>query len=150
MIFRSRDWRAIKALVCDPAIFPHVSDDFYKTPESWQPTQSEDVIYLLAKDSVGLFGFGIFLPLTWACYQAHMGFLPRSYGAQAIASFKEMLTWMWANSKARRLVGEIGSDNRRAIQFAVRAGFEKYGVNQKSRLRGGEMRDQVCLGISKV
>lgn len=149
MILRSRDWRAIKALVCDPAIFPHVTDDFYKTPESWQPTESEDVIYLLAKDQAGLFGFGIFLPLTWTCYQAHIGFMPRSYGASAIVSFKEMLEWMWRNTTARRIVGEICSDNRRAIQFAVRAGFEKYGVNVKSKLKGGVLVDQVCLGISK-
>ena len=149
IVFRSRDWKAIKALVCDPAIFPYVSDDFYPTPECWQPSESENVIYLLAKDVAGLFGFGIFMPVTWACYQAHMGFLPRSYGEQAISSFKEMLSWMWANSKAQRLVGEICSDNRRAIQFAERAGFSFYGVNKKSRLRGGVLRDQVCLGISR-
>ena len=149
IVFRSRDWRAIKALVCDPAIFQYVSDDFYKTPESWQPTQSESMIYLLAKDSVGLFGFGIFLPRTHCQYESHIGFLPRSYGKVAIGAFKGMLDWMWANTTARRIVGEIAQENRRAIQFAVRAGFREYGVNVKSKLKGGVLVDQVCLGISK-
>ena len=149
VVFRSRDWRAIKALVCDPAIFPHVTDDFYQTPESWQPTESESVIYLLAKDAAGLFGFGIFLPRTHCQYESHIGFLPRSYGTVAIGAFKDMLGWMWANSKARRIVGEIAQENRRAIQFAVRAGFREYGVNVKSKLKGGVLVDQVCLGISK-
>ena len=148
-IERSEDWLAIKKLVCDPAIFPHVSDDFYPSPKTWEPTASDVMRYLLARDEQGLFGFGIFLPDTWACWKAHMGFLPRSYGELAIASFKEMLDWMWARTPARRIVGEILSDNRRAIKFATDAGFREYGRNEKSLLKGGEMRDQVCLGISK-
>ena len=149
VIERSEDWAAIKSLVCDPAIFPHVSDDFYPSPETWEPTASDGMRYLLARDEEGLFGFGIFLPDTWACWKAHMGFLPRSYGALAIASFKEMLGWMWAHTPARRIVGEILSDNRRAIKFATDAGFREYGRNEKSLLKGGVLRDQVCLGISK-
>jgi hypothetical protein len=149
IIERSEDWAAIKQLVRDPAIFPHVSDDFYPSPDTWEPTASDDLCYLLARDKEGLFGFGIFLPDTWACWKAHMGFLPRSYGAKAIASFKEMLDWMWAHTPARRIVGEVLSDNRRAIKFATEAGFREYGVNEKSRLKGGAMRDQVCLGISR-
>jgi hypothetical protein len=149
VIFRSRDYAAIRALVTDPAIFPHVIDDSITKPAEWKPIESEMVVHLLARDRAGLFGFGVFIPDTWACWRAHLGFLPRSYGELAIASFKEMLDWIWQNTRAERIVGEIVSDNRRAIQFATRAGFTPYGVNVKSKRRGGELRDQVCLGISK-
>ena len=60
-----------------------------------------------------------------------------------------MLAWMWQNTSARRLKGEIAQENRKAIQFAVNAGFEVYGVNRASLLKGGVLRDQVALGISK-
>jgi RimJ/RimL family protein N-acetyltransferase len=149
VIERSRDAWAIKKLATDPAIFPHICDDFSSNAEDWQPPLEEHVITLLGKDEQGYFGFGIFMPATYVCYQVHIGFLPRSYGGKALQSFKEMLDWMWAYTQARRIVGEVCSENRRAIRFAERAGFSFYGVNKKSRLRGGVLRDQVCLGISR-
>ncbi len=148
-VFRTRDYRTIKQLATHPSIFPHISDDFTNDPEKWEPIRSEIVTYLLATDEQGPFGFGIFIPDTWACWRAHLAFLPRSYGKQAIESFKEMLEWMWKNTEARRIVGEIARDNARGISFAVRAGCSIYGVNEKSYLQGGQLKDRVCLGISK-
>ena len=138
----------IKTLATDPSIYPHVSDDFL-TPEEWTPSIDELVINLVARDVKGYFGFGIFMPRYWSCYDAHFGFLPRSYGDDALNAFKRMLNLMWANTKAFRIVGEICAGNRRAIAFAKRAGCSEYGINVKSRLRGGILRDQVCFGISK-
>jgi RimJ/RimL family protein N-acetyltransferase len=140
----------IRELAAHPAIFPHVSDDSVARPEDWAPIESELVRYLIAGDHEGPYGFAIFIPDTWTCWKAHIGFLPRSYGEMALTAFQEMLGWMWKNSTAARIVGEICVDNRRAIAFSKRAGFVEYGVNEKSRLRGGILRDQVCLGISKA
>jgi RimJ/RimL family protein N-acetyltransferase len=148
-IFRSRDYAAIRALATHPRIFPHICDDFTSDPKAWTPIESELVTYLLATDQEGPFGFGIFIPDTWACWKSHTAFLPRSYGVVALTSFKQMLAWMWANSQARRLVGEIDRANILAIRFARRAGFQIYGINRQSFLKGGELRDRVCLGISK-
>jgi RimJ/RimL family protein N-acetyltransferase len=60
-----------------------------------------------------------------------------------------MISWMWENSTARRLIGEIERSNTLAIRFARRAGFEIYGINRKSKLKGGLLVDQVAMGISK-
>lgn len=147
-IFRSQDYEAIRVLCTHSAIWPHVSDDFSSLLQ-WQTPRDESVIYLLASDERGPFGFGIFHPKTHIEFQSHCAFLPRSYGADALQSFKRMLEWMWANTTAQRLVGEIVRENRLAIRFARRAGFEIYGINKKSYLRGGVLHDQVCLGISK-
>jgi len=149
VIFRSRDYKAIRELCLDPSIFPYISDDFTADASTWKPIESDQVVYLLARDAEGLCGFGIFLPDTWACWKAHVGFLPRSYGSVAFTAFKEMVDWMWTNTKAERIVGEIVQQNRRAIQFVTRVGFRPYGVNEKSYRRGGQLLDQVCLGISK-
>lgn len=149
MIERSFNSSRIKALACHPAIFPSVSDDYFNDPAKWEPTITVHVVNLIAHDHQGDFGFGIFIPKNYACFEGHMGFLPRSYGPQAIGAFKEMLDWMWRTTTAARIVGEICQENKRAIQFSVRAGFEEYGVNKQSILRGGKLRDQVCLGISR-
>lgn len=148
-IQRSTDAARIKALAAHPAIFPWVADDYFPDPEKWEPTVTSNVVNLLAIDELGDFGFGIFHPKNYACFEGHLGFLPRSYGPPAIEAFTRMLAWMWENTTAARIVGEICQDNSRALQFAVSAGFESYGVNQKSILRGGRLRDQICLGISR-
>ena len=53
-------------------------------------------------------------------------------------------------SGSLRLVGEVPRNNHLGIRFARRAGFEFYGINKRSTLRGGVLLDQVCLGISKA
>ena len=148
-IFRSRDYKAIRELCTHPRILPQISDDYTSDPKTWKVPESELVIYLLAADDKGPFGFGIFIPQTHVQYTAHMAFLPRSYGNEALTSFKSMLAWMWANTTAERIVGEIRRDNKLAIRFARRAGFEIYGVNDRSYRKNGVLVDQFCLGISK-
>lgn len=159
-IERTQDYDAIRLLACHPAIFPHVSDDWTSNPYSWRPPESKEVFYLIASDQGSngqvfrgivdrALGFAVFVPETRSCFQAHMAFLPRSYGDVALSAFKEMLHWMWNHSTAARIVGQIPIENRRAIAFAKRAGFVEYGVNPKSYLLGGVLRDQVCLGISR-
>ncbi len=150
VIERSTDYELIKSLCIHPSIFPHICDDFTSDPRKWEPSRNEQVVYLIAKDREGAFGFGIFVPSNWVCYAAHVGFLPRSYGPQALGHFKAMIAWMWVHTKACRLNGEVCRENRRAIRFAMRAGFVPYGINPKSKLRGGILVDQVCLGLSKT
>lgn len=148
-VFRSRDFELIRSLCLHPRIFPLISDDYTANPAEWMVPTSEVVIYLLARDREGPFGFGIFMPRTHVQYEAHLGFLPRAYGADARHAFERMLAWMWQNTTALRIVGEIVKPNTLAIRFARQAGFEIYGVNKASYLRGGILHDQVCLGISK-
>lgn len=143
------DRDAIYRVCCHPRIFPHISDDYIADPKDWTPPESPSIRYLLASDDQGAFGFGAFLARTWTCWESHIGFLPRSYGGDARKSFERMIRWMWENTTATRLVGEIVRSNTLAIRFARRAGFEVYGINRKSYLRGGILHDQVCLGISK-
>ena len=148
-IERTRDFKLLKRLATDPAIFPFVHDDYFQDPRIWQPPRAEFIVNLIATDDAGAFGFGIFMPRTLSCYDAHLGFLPRSYGAKALTAFREMLDWTWQHTTAARITGEIPVENRRAISFARRAGFCRYGLNPASSLRGGILRDQVCLGISR-
>lgn len=149
MIERTRDYDLIRQLATHPAIYPYIADDYHPNPEKWKPIESDFVAYLIARDYQGAFGFAAFVPKNWACYEAHLGFLPRSYGPVALASFREMLAWIFAHTKAARIVGEIDARNRRAMRFVKAAGFTEYGINPKSWLKDGALRDRVCFGISK-
>jgi RimJ/RimL family protein N-acetyltransferase len=148
-IDRTFEPERVRRLAVDPAIFRYIADDFFPSPMGWHPNMQDFVVNLIATDWKDDFGFGIFIPDTHTCYKSHIGFLPRSYGPKALESFKAMIQWMWDHTLAARLVGEVCVENRRAIQFALRAGFTRYGFNEKSVLRRGILRDQVCLGISK-
>jgi RimJ/RimL family protein N-acetyltransferase len=148
-IERTFSMELIRNLATDPAIFPWISDDYTRDPHKWHPALVDHVLYLVAKDEYGYFGFGIFQPHTHSCYEAHIGFVPSSYGAKALTAFRKMLAWVWTHSTAARIVGEIAVENRRAIAFVKRAGFAAYGINPKSKLVGGILRDQECLGISR-
>jgi hypothetical protein len=148
-IERTQDGARIKVLATHPAIFKHVADDFFPDPSTWEVPMSPELVCLVGVDEEGDFGFGVFMPRTWTCYEGHLGFLPRSYGPKALEAFKQMLNWIWAWTNASRVIGEICQENRRAIKFAVRAGFSQYGVNPKSTLRGGVLKDTVCLGVTR-
>lgn len=148
IIERTRNLAEIKSLATHPAIFKHVSDDS-TTAEQWEPIDHEEIIYLIARDAQGAFGFGIFMPQNIVCFRGHFAFLPRSYGDVALTAFKLMLDWMWNTTSAHRITGEILRENRRAIQFAIKAGCNPYGINLKSKLVGGVLRDQVAMGISR-
>jgi RimJ/RimL family protein N-acetyltransferase len=146
---RTFDYALIKMIATHPAVFRYVADDFHKDPEAWEPVPSEEIYYLLAQDEDGPLGFVGFFPRTGICFEGHLCFLPRAYGGPAFASFRVMLLWMWENTPAKRICGEIADDNNAAITFALRAGCEIYGVNHQSWLKNGIVHDRIALGISR-
>lgn len=148
-VFATRNAQAIRKIILHPRVYPQISDDFTDNPEKFEMSLEKLATYLLASDHKGPFGFGAFWPRNWACFEAHFAFLPRAYGADALHAFQGMLAWVFVNTSAKRIVGEIRRDNVLAIRFACRAGCEIYGINRKSLLRDGILHDQVCLGISK-
>jgi hypothetical protein len=148
IVFPSSDFAKIRELCLHPRIYPHITDDF--SSKDFKMGENPNVRYLLCRDDEGVFGFVIFIAITGACWGAHVAFLPRAYGAGARRAFQLAIEWMWANTAARRITGEILRTNTLAIRFARSAGFQMYGINKKSKLIGGVMRDQVCMGISKL
>jgi Acetyltransferase (GNAT) domain len=147
-VARTFDYAGIRAIALHPAVYPSISDDF-SDPDSWAVPEGEQYVYLIASDATQPLGFGAFLPRNVVLAEAHVCFLPPGRGAPAVLAFRDMLDWVWQNTKYRRIVGEIARDNRAAIHFVQRCGFEAYGINRGSKLRGGKLVDQVALGISK-
>lgn len=148
-ILETADAELIRSICLHPQVCPYIIDDSVPDPRTWMPSIDPLGRYLLATDSCGFMGFAAFLPKTFVCWEAHFAFLPRAHGGKALEAMMQMSSWMWDNTSARRIVGEIDIRNRRAIAFVRRAGYAEFGVNVKSKLSGGVLRDQVCLGISK-
>lgn len=148
-ISRSRDYSLLWRIATSPRIYRMTSDDRSPAPLRWRIQEREDCIYLLAKAGNQILGFCAFYPVNGATYETHVCFLEEAYGQKALAAFKTMLWWIWENTRAARIVGSVPDFNELAIAFAKRAGFEVYGVNHKSFLKDGRLRNQICMGISK-
>lgn len=156
-ISRSRNYSLLWRIAMDEHIYRVTSDDYSPAPSQWKLAEREDCFYLLAtqavkpsfEDIASIYGFCAFHPLNGVTYQAHVCFLKYAYGETALSAFKEMLQWMWKNTKAERIVGYVPDYNHLAARFAVRAGFEIFGVNQKSWMKKGVLHDQYCFGISR-
>ena len=147
-IERTFSYATIRKIALDPAVYPYVSDDF-SSRDTWQVPEGDQYIYLLARHHDTTLGFSAFLPRNGILAEAHVCFLPQGRGRAAVHAFRAMLDWIWRNTKYVRIVGEIARDHRAALRFVALCGFERYGINRASKLRGGKLVDQVALGISK-
>jgi RimJ/RimL family protein N-acetyltransferase len=161
-IERSRDYALLRRIAIDARIYRLTSDDFSPPPDEWQIAEREDCIYLLATDqhetprfgnpqdvAKEALGFCVFCPVNGVTFDVHVCFLKWAYGMNAFLAFHKMLVWMWANTRAMRITGAVPDYNPVAIRFAVNSGFEVYGRNPLSWMKGGKLYDLVLLGMSR-
>jgi RimJ/RimL family protein N-acetyltransferase len=146
-IERSRDFALLSRIATSHEIYRPTSDDFSPLPEQWKVAERDDFIYLVAAIDRCVLGFCAFYPVNGVSYEAHLCFLSR--GAVNQQAFKKMLAWMWEHTRARRISGAIPAYNRGAIAFVKRIGFEQFGVNPQSWMKGAKLYAQVLLGISR-
>jgi RimJ/RimL family protein N-acetyltransferase len=146
-IKRSRDYALLSRIATSHEIYRATSDDFSPPAEQWRISERDDFIYLVASIARCVLGFCAFYPVNGVSYEAHLCFLSR--GEVNRQAFRKMLDWVWQHTRARRIFGGIPDYNRAAIAFVKRAGFEQFGVNPRSWMKGGTLYDQVLLGISR-
>lgn len=146
-ISRSRDYALLNRIATSPEIYRASSDDGSPRPTLWRLSEREDSIYLLAQEGEQILGFCAFYPLNAVTFESHLCFLSR--GPVNEFCYREMLSWMWANTKAQRIIGAIPEYNHLAIAFCKRIGFERFGWNRDSWLKDGKLYAQVWMGISR-
>jgi RimJ/RimL family protein N-acetyltransferase len=139
----------IREILRHPRLYDACADDFAPARENFVPREDLESIYLLVKDGGEVLGLFALAPMNQVCYEIHTRILPAGWGKRAKEAALAVIPWVWANTSARRLTTCVPSYNRLAIRFAERAGMTRYGVNPRSWQKGGELFDQVLLGISK-
>lgn len=150
---RSTDYELIRAIITHPKLWPYISDDNSPAREDYRPIESESVWYVVARTrdaEVGAYvlGMWVFHPLNSICWEVHTCVLPRAWGHVGLEAARQLPEWIWENTPCRRIVTNVPSTNRLALQFALRAGMTIFGCNRASFLKDGKLCDQVCLGIS--
>ena len=148
-IERSFDYALLAAIGNEPSVYKMSADDYSPIRGAWKPIESQQIVYLVAHEKNNLLGFCAFVPENQVCFVAHILFLPVAYGSRSRRAFAAMLEWMWENTVAERIVGQIPVFNRLAIQFAKECGCREMGINPRSWKKGGHLHDRVMLGISR-
>ena len=144
----TRNFPLIQQIVTNPAIYPFVSDDGSPAPEYWKAPEAFK--YCLVTDEDEVLGVWIFRQCNAVTWEVHTCLLPNARGKRAYQALKMLPEWAWDNLKgAKRVTTEVPVNNGPALVFALRAGMERFGINKKSYLKGGELLDVILLGISR-
>jgi len=87
-------------------------------------------------------------PINAVCCEGHANILPE-YQGKAVNCTLAAIRWMFSNTPCRRIITNVPDYHIRACKFVEKLGFVKFGVNEKSYLKGGKLHDLIMYGISK-
>ena len=146
---RSTDYGLVRAIMTQPSVYGHLTDDFSPPAADYRPIESDAIWYVIVWDDNDLLGLWLFVPQNGICWEIHTALLPDAWGDRGHRAAKVALAWIWQNTPCRRIVTNVPEDNRLAYRFALAAGMVGYGLNRASFQRGGRLLDQHCLGISR-
>jgi len=139
----------MRQIMTHPRVYPKITDDGSPLASEYQPVESDQVWYVVVRADDALLGMWMLVPQNSICWEIHTCLLPAAYGPPARQAAGLMADWIWENTPCQRLVTAVPTTNRLAHRFAVGAGMEQYGTNPKSFRKGGQLLDQLLLGMSK-
>jgi len=146
---RTTDYQEIAHIIHDPDVFDAITDDGSAAQgTALAPPADPRIVYLRASWNGVDFGLFVFVPLSSVLYQGHVWLLPEARG-QAFRLGRAAIAWMWANTAAARIRGEVPGWNWRAIRYAKQVGMRQIGVDWRAFRKNGKLHDLVLFGISR-
>jgi len=138
----------IKKTITNPSVYPHVSDDMSPAPEDFSPVIDDGIFYVTATRDGEYKGLFMLHPINGVTLEVHTCLLPSARGAAYVYA-KRLLSWVWENTAAMRVVTQVPANNRLARKLALAAGMTEYGLNPQSFMKDGMLYDIHLLGISR-
>lgn len=146
---RTFDYQLVGSLIRNPKLWSYFADDFSGPMEEFKANQDPRLWYVLVRDGDELLGLFALSPLSPILFDFHTVMPLDGRCLRAARQFFGPGGWLWANSTCLRAITFFPAGNRIARRCAQRAGLQAYGVNPCSYLKGGELQDQILMGISK-
>jgi RimJ/RimL family protein N-acetyltransferase len=146
VISETNDSDLIKKIATMPELWKTVAEDGIN-PETWSPDLTEG--WLIASDEEGFVGLYNVHPNNGTTLQIHPLIPPEIRGKRAYRSAREVLKWIFGNTKYQKVVCQIPVIYRNVKLFAMQSGMKEEGLNRKSYLKNGKIHDQWHLGIAK-
>lgn len=148
-IERSRDYELLDEIGTSPEIYAASAEDHNPRPEDCHVPRGEAFFYLMAYAGDQRLGYVMFWPRDHSGYETHLCFLPEAYGAKAAAAFHLAIDWLWRNTDAVRIYGAVPEFNRRALIFALQAGFHITGTKAEAFRKNTLLHDVTLLELDR-
>lgn len=146
-VTRTYDKELVRKICTHPDIYKNISDDGSPNPEDFDPIDPIIAIYALLDDGEMIGGVFILLQTNAVCYDLHTCILPHWWGGKSFEAARCFLDWVPKETQCKKLITWVPEFNRIALKFALKAGFKKEGLNEKSYLKDGVLYDQTLLGL---
>lgn len=147
-IERTNDIDFIKGVLLHPSIWGEIIDDGCPPKDDFTPLIADGIYWLkIAENNIPC---GVFFlhPHNYVCYEGHANILPEARG-RAVEYALAGIAWMFKCTPCRRIITSVPENNFKALRFVEKVGFIRYGINEKSLLKNGELYDLIMLGVSK-
>lgn len=112
-----------KGLITNPKIWGKSIDDYTENKEKYTPNMNNNLYYLIACENQVDLGFALLVPHSSILFEIHIGFLSKSRECG-----KKVIDWVWENTTAQKIIGQIPEFNTLAINYARKMGFKQEGI----------------------
>jgi RimJ/RimL family protein N-acetyltransferase len=144
------DYALIRKIMTSPRVWAAISDDFSPSPELFRPTISTELCYVLVRHNDLPIGLFLLTAHNGVHCEVHTCLLPTAYVRGSREIGKQAIAWLWKNApQIERLTTTVPRNNSLALRFAQALGMIEYGVNPRSFKKGGELVDQILLGMNR-
>ena len=133
-----------KDLITHSKIWDKSIDDFTESQENYTPNMNNNLYYLIACDHNLDFGFALLVPHSSVLFEIHIGFLEKS-----LECGQKIIDWVWENTTAQKIIGQIPEFNTLAINYARKMEFKKEGLLTKSFRRFDMLHDLNIYSLNK-
>jgi RimJ/RimL family protein N-acetyltransferase len=140
MIKRCTDKKLISKILNHPKVYGWISDDL-----SEKPYIPSDSLYLTNNEKTGIVKIE---HMNGVACQIHVATLPELWG-KASNHIKDVLDWIFTNTRYMKIVAFIPVYNKFTIQLAIKSGMKKEGCIEKSFLKNWILQDQLIYGLTK-
>lgn len=139
------DYPLIRAIITNPRIYDHVTDDFSAPREEYQPIVHPEVFYVIVGDP-DIRGLWIFQKHSPVLYEIHTCLRPEAWGKFAVQAAAGLATWLWDHHpQCQCVITKVPEYNRLALAFAKRAGMKECGRLPRSYQKHGKIMDTTIL-----
>ena len=139
------DYDYIKSVLCEPEMWDRCCDD--------QTTVNvEDIpcIWLVCKKYGHRKGLCSVFNSAGCSLEIHINIPSENRGKGTIQMGKAFLAWVKKENRIgkQKINTQIPTIYKDVIQYALRLGFQKEGVNRQSVIKGSKMIDKIYMGIT--
>ncbi len=143
------DYALIRQIMTHPRVWAAIADDFSPSPELFRPAISTELVYVLVRHHDLPIGLFLLTAHNGVHCEVHTCLLPSGpFNAREVAT--QAMAWLWSKApQIQRLTTTVPRNNSLALRFAQALGMIEYGVNPQSFKKGGQLVDQVLLGMNR-